>query len=114
MTLRPRRCGSAGGGRLPELFVAAGVGAPDGTDVTGRADPLATARNMFEGVYRSLLPVALARGITTEEEAESTLTALDRDAARHAARPALWPLLVGVWKRKDFERAEPWVGGTAA
>jgi SAM-dependent methyltransferase len=88
------------GTRLPELFVQAGVGAPCGTDVAGRVDPLAAARTMFESVYRSLLPVALAHGITTAEEAETTLTALSQDAARHAGRPALWPLLVSAWKRK--------------
>lgn len=88
------------GTRLPELFVDAGIGAPDGTDVAGRTDPLATARTMFEAVYRSLLPVALAHGITTAEKAEMTLIALGEDAARHAGRPALWPLLVGARKRK--------------
>jgi SAM-dependent methyltransferase len=88
------------GTRLPALFVEAGVGAPDGTDVTGRAEPLATTANMFEAVYRSLLPVALAHGITTEEQAETTLATLARDAVRHAERTALWPLLIGAWKRK--------------
>lgn len=102
------------GTRLPELFAEAGVGVPDGTDVAGRADPLATTRTMFEAVYRSLLPVALAHGITTAEEAEATLLALGQDAARHAGRPGLWPLLVGAWKRKDVGRAEPGGGGGTA
>jgi trans-aconitate methyltransferase len=89
------------GAVLPALMAEAGVGAPDGTDVAGRLEPFADGRRMLEGVYRSLLPVALARGITTEAEASATLAALDGDAARCAAVPMLWPLLIGAWKRKQ-------------
>jgi SAM-dependent methyltransferase len=88
------------GARLPELFVDSGVGAPDGTDVTGRLLDLATSRAMLEQVLRSLLPVALAHRITTEEEAETALEALRKDAVRYAERPTLWPLLIGAWKRR--------------
>ena len=54
------------GARLPELFAQAGVGAPDGTDVAGRLEPLATGQRMLSAVYRSILPAALAHGVTTE------------------------------------------------
>jgi SAM-dependent methyltransferase len=90
------------GTRLPDLFVQAGVGTPDGTDVSGRVDPLPATRTMIDAVLRSLLPVALAHGITTAEAAETTLAALGEDAARHAGLPTLWPVLVGAWKRKPI------------
>jgi hypothetical protein len=88
------------GARLPQLFLQAGVGTPDGTDVAGRIEPLATGRIMIESVFRSLLPTALARGITTEADAAATLSLIDRDARRFPGRPLLWPLLIGAWKRK--------------
>jgi SAM-dependent methyltransferase len=89
------------GTRLPQLFVQAGVGTPDGTDVAGRLDPLATGRVIMEGAYRSVLPTALAHGITTEAGAARVLASIDRDATRFPDRPALWPLLIGAWKRRE-------------
>jgi hypothetical protein len=89
------------GARLPQLFVQAGVGAPDGTDVAGRIEPLATGRLMLEGAFRSVLPTALAYGVTTEDGATATLASIDRDATRFPDRPLLWPLLIGAWKRKE-------------
>ena len=88
------------GARLPQLFAQAGVGTPDGTDVTGRIEPLATGRFMVESSFRSVLPTALAHGVTTEADAAATLASIDRDAARFPDRPLLWPLLIGAWKRK--------------
>jgi hypothetical protein len=90
------------GARLAQLFAQAGVGAPDGTDVCGRVEPLGTGRVMLESVYRSLLPAALAHGITTEDGAAATLAAFDRDVTRFADRPMLWPLMIGAWKRKGL------------
>ena len=55
---------------------------------------------MFESTFRSLLPTALAHGITTEAGAAATLDAVSRDATRFADSPILWPLLIGAWKRK--------------
>ena len=49
----------------------------------------------------SLLPTALAHGITTETAAAAALTAMDRDAHGFADRPVLWPLLIGAWKGKE-------------
>ena len=88
------------GARLPQLFAHAGVGAPDGTDVAGRLEPLATGGALLERTYRSVLPTALAYGITGERDAAATLAAFDRDTAEFADRPMLWPLLIGAWKRK--------------
>ena len=89
------------GARLPQLFVQAGVGTPDGTDIAGRLEPLATGRVIVERSFRSVLPAAVAHGITTESEAATTLAAIDRDATRFPDRPLLWPLLIGAWKRKE-------------
>jgi hypothetical protein len=88
------------GTRLSDMFLMAGVGAPDGTDVAGRVEPLAGARVMLEAVYRNLLPVSLAHGIVTQSQAETDLARLADDSVRHASRPTLWPLMGAAWKRK--------------
>ena len=89
------------GARLPQLFTQAGIGYPDGTDVAGRLEPLATGCALLERTFRSVLPVALAYGITTSAGATELLAAIDRDAARFADCPMGWPLLIGAWKRKE-------------
>ena len=88
------------GTRLPELFARAGIGAPDGTDVAGRLEPLAEARGLFTVAYTSMLATAIAHGITSKPRASALLTEVARDADRFPDRSALWPLLVGAWKRK--------------
>ena len=94
-------CDVYAGARLPQLFAQADIGNPDGTDIAGRIEPLASGRTLFERSFRSVLPTALAHGITTEADAAAALAAIDRDAIRFADRPALWPLLIGAWKRKE-------------
>ncbi len=93
-------CDVHAGARLPQLFAQAGIGAPDGTDVAGRIEPLSSGRVLLEGTFESLLPTALAHGITTDTAAAATLTAIDRDAHDFADHAVLWPLLIGAWKRK--------------
>ena len=93
-------CDVHAGARLPVLFAQAGLGVPDGTDVAGRLEPLASGLPMFDRTFRSLLPTALAHGITTEAGAAATLEAASRDATRFADHQLLWPLLIGAWKRK--------------
>jgi ubiquinone/menaquinone biosynthesis C-methylase UbiE len=88
------------GTRLPELFAQADIGAPDGTDVSGRLAPLAEIHGMLTAVFSSLLPAAIAHGITSEADAAVTLAGFARDAERFPERPALWPLLIGAWKRR--------------
>jgi len=96
-------CDVHAGACLAQLFAQAGAGSPDGTDVAGRIEPLAIGRALFEGTFRSVLPAALASGITTKTDADAALAAIGRDAIRHADRPVLWPLLIGAWKRKGKE-----------
>ena len=88
------------GARLPELFAQAGIGAPDGTDVAGRLEPLTDAQRLFTSVLTSVLPTAVRHGIATERQGAALLTAIAEDAERFPDRPALWPLLIGAWKRK--------------
>lgn len=88
------------GARLPDLFAQAGIGAPDGTDVAGRLEPLAHTKGAFTGVLSSVLPAAIAHGLTTDRKGAALISAVERDAGRHPDRPALWPLLIGAWKRK--------------
>jgi hypothetical protein len=97
------RCDVRVGARLPQLFAQAGIGAPDGTDVAGRLEPLADAQGLFTGVFRSVLPIALTHGITTEQRAAACLSEIAHDAQRFPDRPALWPLLISAWKRKPAQ-----------
>jgi hypothetical protein len=91
------------GALLPQFFVEAGAGTPDGTDVTGRVQPLgAGGRAYVEDTYRSLVPAALAHGITTEADSAAMLAELAKDTARFADSPVLWPLMIGAWKRKGL------------
>jgi hypothetical protein len=88
------------GAALPHLMAQASAGAPDGTDVAGRIEPFGAGRPMLERTFRSILPAAVAHGITTGHDADATLAEVDRDANRFADRSFMWPLLVGAWKRK--------------
>jgi hypothetical protein len=88
------------GARLPELFAQAGIGPPDGTDVSGRLEPLVDAYPVLTAVYRSILPTAIAHGITTVQHAAATLSEVAQGVERFPDRSTLWPLLIGAWKRK--------------
>jgi ubiquinone/menaquinone biosynthesis C-methylase UbiE len=94
-------CDTSAGARLPQLFAQAGIGAPDGTDVAGRMEPLTVARAFLERTFRSVLPGALARGITTDADAAATVAELTADSDKYPDRSVLWPLLIGAWKRKE-------------
>ena len=93
-------CDVQTGVRLPELFARAAIGAPDGTDVSGRLEPLAQARGVLTSVYTSVLAVAIAHDITTREGARQTLSQIAGDADRFPSRSLLWPSLIGAWKHK--------------
>jgi ubiquinone/menaquinone biosynthesis C-methylase UbiE len=93
-------CDVRAGLHLPLLFAEAGVGVPDETEVAGRLEPFPTGQPMLEHTLRSVLPAAYARGVTCEEHADETLTALRREAAGAPDRVMLWPLMIGAWRRK--------------
>src|SRR5262249_24641254 len=90
---------SCAGQNLPYYFQAAGLGVPDGTDVSGTISPMTAVAPMLASVYRSLLPQALRLGLTTEAKSEILLA----DLAQLSAREDAWgrlPLLISAWKRK--------------
>jgi SAM-dependent methyltransferase len=93
-------CDVRAGLRLPTLLAEAGAGKPDGTDVSGLMVPLSQGAQMLGGVLRSLLPSAIAGGVTTAEHAEAALARLDDDATGDPDRPMLWPLMAGIWKTR--------------
>jgi SAM-dependent methyltransferase len=86
------------GVKLPSHFVEAGIGPPDGTDVGGCLLPLAKSAHMVVAVYRSVLPLALKFGITTEERSAALLAELTSGGPEGGY--FLWPLLLSAWKRK--------------
>lgn len=94
-------CDTRAGIRLPQLFIAAGIGEPDGTDVAGRLEPLRLGRVILEETFRSVLPVALRHGVTDDARAERTLAELAADAVAHANHSVMWPLLFSAWKQKQ-------------
>ncbi|HKX33040.1 MAG TPA: hypothetical protein VJ302_35490, partial [Blastocatellia bacterium] len=91
------------GHKLPAYFIEAGLGSPDGTDVSGLIGPIAQYGAMLRGVYLSLLPRALQMGLTTEAESRAfleELTDAEQGDRHHSVLP---PLLIGAWKRKPME-----------
>lgn len=86
--------------RLPHLFAEAGVGAPDGTDVAGRIEPVRIGHVLLGETLRSVLSAAIAHGITDDRRADAALAALGADADRFGEHTMTWPLLIGAWKRK--------------
>jgi 2-polyprenyl-3-methyl-5-hydroxy-6-metoxy-1,4-benzoquinol methylase len=100
-------CDIRAGFHLPQLFAEAGVGAPDGTDVAGRIEPLSRGQRILAATFSSLLPAALAHRVTDERHADATLAALARDADRVPDATLFWPLMLGAWKRKDVSADAP-------
>jgi hypothetical protein len=86
--------------RLPALHAQAGIGVRDGTDVAGQLGPLAAAAGKWESLFRSIVPSALALGVSTREHSEHWLAEFVRDTAAGGVHMSLWPLLIGTWKRK--------------
>ena len=87
--------------KLPGLFIEAGIGPPDGTDVSGFLLPSRVGAEMLAAVYRSVLPVALKHGLTTERQSFSFLEELRKSQSANCY--ILWPLLVSAWRQKAVE-----------
>jgi ubiquinone/menaquinone biosynthesis C-methylase UbiE len=87
------------GVKLPALFIEAGFGIPDGTDVAGF---LHTAGiNMIAAVYRSVLPLALKHGITTPERSDWFFEEIRKLEGTN--QYVLSPSLVSAWKQKPAQ-----------
>jgi len=84
------------GQRLPLLFAQAGIGTPDGTDVTGRLEPLRTAGPEIAAVWTSALPAAVAHGLVSRADGERWAGAFGRDVTEHPDHTWQWPPLMGA------------------
>jgi ubiquinone/menaquinone biosynthesis C-methylase UbiE len=89
--------------KLPVHFVDAGIGIPDGTDTQIRMTSLEPFMTMYLTLCRSLLPRAIESGVTTEARMQDVFRDIDRAGAEGRPYSALWPALIGVWKRKPME-----------
>lgn len=86
--------------KLLTYFVQAGIGAPDGTDMHLSLMPLAPSAVMLEAACRSILPKAIEFGITTDAHIQRVLREIQRALGGGRYYSVLWPLMIGVWKRK--------------
>ena len=84
--------------KLPCHFIEAGIGAPDGTDVSGHLLPMRVGAQMLAAVYRSVLPIALKYGVTTEQRSVSFFEEIQKSESDSPY--LLWPLLVSAWRQK--------------
>jgi ubiquinone/menaquinone biosynthesis C-methylase UbiE len=87
------------GVNLPGHFIRAGIGVPDGTDAATDLVPMRDAVGMITSVYKSVLPLALKLGVTTEERSKQFF-AEAADATRDETSYTLMPLIISVWKKK--------------
>lgn len=88
------------GVRLPSLFAEATGALPDGTAVAGRLDRFATSGPMLAATYRSVTPAGIALGTVTQEDADRFQEQLAHAMTDHPDHQALWPLLIGAYRRR--------------
>jgi ubiquinone/menaquinone biosynthesis C-methylase UbiE len=84
--------------KLPAHFIEAGIGAPDGTDVSGHLTPMRVGAQMLAAVYRSVLPLALKYGVTTQQRSVSFFEEIQKSESDSSY--LLAPLLVSAWSQK--------------
>lgn len=86
------------GYKLPTYFVEAGLGAPDGTDVSGLLTGFEVVGRMTQAVYNNIFPIAQKMGLANETQREAIMAAINEviEAGTHTASS---PLLIGAWKR---------------
>ncbi len=88
--------------KLPVYFVDAGIGAPDGTDIDLPMTSLEPFVAHHQALCRSLLPRAVELGVTTQERMQGVFRDLEQARADERQYSALWPAMIGVWKRKPM------------
>jgi SAM-dependent methyltransferase len=86
--------------KLPVLFVEAGIGVPDGTDMHLPITSLEPFIAVFGTLGRSLLPRAISLGVTTDAQMQSVFSEIERALSDGRQYSALWQLMVGLWRRK--------------
>jgi ubiquinone/menaquinone biosynthesis C-methylase UbiE len=90
------------GHKLPAYFVDAGIGDPDGTDVASAVGSLKQYGWWVRGAYQSVLQRAIQSGLTTEAESLAVLDEFSQAERSERYYSVLFPLLIGVWKRKPI------------
>ncbi|MBL7255633.1 class I SAM-dependent methyltransferase [Paractinoplanes lichenicola] len=88
------------GTRLPAMFAAAGIGAPDLTDVAGRFGTMADTAAMLAATYSSIAPIALEQGLITEDQRAAFLRDIERAGREQGDVGMMWPLLMGAVKNR--------------
>jgi ubiquinone/menaquinone biosynthesis C-methylase UbiE len=88
--------------KFPVYFIEARIGAPDGTDVSLPMTSLEPFIAHHEALCRSLLPRAIALGVTTHARMQSVFRDIEQAAVGGRQYSALWPAMIGVWKRKPM------------
>jgi ubiquinone/menaquinone biosynthesis C-methylase UbiE len=88
--------------KLPVYFVEAGIGTPDGTDINLPMTPLEPFIAHHQDLCRSLLPRAIELGVTTQARMQAVFQDVEQAAADERQYSALWPAMIGVWKRKPM------------
>ena len=72
-----------------------------GIDVTGFLHPSRVGAKMIAAVYRSVLPLALKHGVTTEERSGWFFEEIQKSESANCYM--LSPLLVSAWRQKAVE-----------
>ena len=88
--------------KLPVYFVEAGIGTPDGTDVSLPMTSLEPFIAHYQALCRSLLPKAIELGVTTQARMQGVFAGIEQAVADERQYSALWPAMIGVWKRKPI------------
>jgi SAM-dependent methyltransferase len=86
--------------KLPILFAEAGIGAPDGTDMNIAMTALEPFALMYPMLCRSILPKAIKLGVTTDARMQTVFREVEQALLDGRQYSALWPLMIGLWKRK--------------
>jgi SAM-dependent methyltransferase len=86
--------------KLPVYFVEAGIGTPDGTDINLPMTSFEPFMVHHQDLCRSLLPRAIELKVTTEARMRSVFRDIEEAAVGGQQYSALWPAMIGVWKRK--------------
>jgi ubiquinone/menaquinone biosynthesis C-methylase UbiE len=89
--------------KLPVYFVEAGIGTPDGTDINLPMTSFEPFLAHHQDLCRSLLPRAIELRVTTEVRMRSIFRDLEHAAVGGQQYSALWPAMIGVWKRKPVQ-----------
>jgi ubiquinone/menaquinone biosynthesis C-methylase UbiE len=88
--------------KLPVYFVEAGIGTPDGTDINLPMTSLEPFIAHHQALCRSLLPRAIALGVTMQTRMQGVFRDIEQASADERQYSALWPAMIGVWKRKPI------------